>query len=195
MNKKISLTFEKDEFVISVNDTVIDSDKDIDKAIESFRQIYKNNNKDNYNQGKSWEEIIQLLNSLGCEGLSINDEYKNISFQAMKFFYSTGKLYYMNSEGMTELIGGFNLFYLVADLISKGIIKEGNEILDFCKKVLKTKTSYGITEEGILVASPAFNYGAAEYNFLSGKMHIGTSIEKASFEEYEAYVLEVLKKK
>lgn len=100
----------------------------------------------------------------------------------------------MNSNGMTELIGGIGLFHLVADMVSRGKVSNPNDILDFCKAVLESKTSYGVSEDGILVASPAFNYGSVEYNFETGKIHKGTSIEKADFREYKNYVLGILQK-
>lgn len=194
MSSKIALIYENESFVISVNETVVDTEKDMDTAIESFKQVIKNNSEKNNVQAKSWEEILEIMKGINDYRLVINSEYKNIAFDTMRFFYNTGKLFYMNSNGMTELIGGIGLFHLVADMVSRGKVSNSNDILEFCKDVLDCKTAYGVSEEGILVASPAFSYGSAEYNFETGKIHKGTSIEKGDFSEYKKYVLSILKK-
>lgn len=193
MGNKVALIYENNNFTIAVNDTAVDTEKDMALAIDSFKQVIKNNSENVINQVKSWEDVIVLLKGLKDERLVINEEYQNVAFDTMRFFYSTGKLFYMNSQGMTELIGGINLFYLVASMVTKGKVNNANEILDFCKSVLECKIAYGISEEGILVASPAFSYGSAEYNFETGKMHKGTSIEKVSFKEYKDYVMKIIK--
>lgn len=195
MSGKIALIYENDNFSITVNDTVVDTEKDMETAIESFKQVIKNNSEKNNVKAKSWEEVLDIVKDIEDSRLIINNEYKNIAFDTMRFFYNTGKLFYMNSSGMTELIGGIGLFHLVADLVSRGKVTGANVILDFCKEVLGCKTSYGVSEEGILVASAAFNYGSVEYNFETGKIHKGTSIERADFEEYKNYVLSILKKR
>lgn len=194
MGSKIALIYENEEFVITVNETVVDTEKDMEMAIESFKQVIKNNSDKNIIQAKTWEEVLALLEDIKDERLVINHEYQNVAFDTMRFFYNTGKLFYMNAEGMTELIGGIGLFHLVAAMVSRGKAEKVNDILDFCKAVLECKVPYGISEEGILVASPAFSYGSAEYNFETGKMHKGTSLEKVSFKEYTNYVLGVIQK-
>lgn len=194
MSSKIALIYENDSFVITVNDSVVDTEKEMETAIESYKQVIKNNSDKNNIQAKSWKEILEIIKDIEDKRLIINEEYKNIVFDTMRFFYNTGKLFYMNSNGMTELIGGIGLFHLVADMVSRGKVSNPNDILDFCKAVLESKTSYGVSEDGILVASPAFNYGSVEYNFETGKIHKGTSIEKADFREYKNYVLGILQK-
>lgn len=194
MSSKIALIYENDSFVITVNDSVVDTEKEMETAIESYKQVIKNNSDKNNIQAKSWKEILEIIKDIEDNRLIINEEYKNIAFDTMRFFYNTGKLFYMNSNGMTELIGGIGLFHLVADMVSRGKVSNPNDILDFCKAVLESKTSYGVSEDGILVASPAFNYGSVEYNFETGKIHKGTSIEKADFREYKNYVLGILQK-
>lgn len=194
MSSKIALIYENDSFVITVNDSVVDTEKEMETAIESYKQVIKNNSDKNNIQAKSWKEILEIIKDIEDKRLIINEEYKNIAFDTMRFFYNTGKLFYMNSNSMTELIGGIGLFHLVADMVSRGKVSNTNDILDFCKAVLESKTSYGVSEDGILVASPAFNYGSVEYNFETGKIHKGTSIEKADFREYKNYVLGILQK-
>lgn len=194
MSSKIALIYENDNFLITVNDTVVDTEKEMETAIESYKQVIKNNSEKNNVQAKTWEEILEIMKDIDDSRLIINDEYKNIAFDTMRFFYNTGKLFYMNSNGMTELIGGISLFHLVADMVSRGKVTSSNDILEFCKAVLECKTAYGVSEDGILVASPAFNYGSVEYNFETGKIHKGTSIEKAGFSDYKTYVLSILKK-
>ncbi len=194
MGSKIALIYENDSFIITVNDSVVDTEKEMETAIESYKQVIKNNSDKNNIQAKSWKEILEIIKDIEDKRLIINEEYKNIAFDTMRFFYNTGKLFYMNSNGMTELIGGIGLFHLVADMVSRGKVSNPNDILDFCKAVLESKTAYGVSEDGILVASPAFNYGSVEYNFETGKIHKGTSIEKADFREYKNYVLGILQK-
>lgn len=194
MSSKIALIYEDEGFLITVNDTVVDTEKDINIAIDSFKQVIKNNSDKNNIQAKTWEDVLLFLKDIDDSRLIINEEYKNISFDTMRFFYNTGKLFYINSNGISELIGGIGLFHLVATMVSKGKITNTNDILDFCKDVLECKVPYSIYEDGILVASPAFSYGTVEYNFDTGKIHKGTSIEKANFSEYKSYVLSILKK-
>lgn len=194
MSSKIALIYEKDSFVITVNESVVDTEQDMNIAIESFKQVIKNNSDKNNVQAKTWEEILEIIKEIDDDRLVVNSEYKNIAFDTMRFFYNTGKLFYMNSNGMSELIGGIGLFHLVADMVSRGKVSKVNDILDFCKEILECKVSYGVSQEGILVASPAFSYGTVEYNFETGKIHKGTAIEKADFSEYKAYVLRILNK-
>ena len=50
-------------------------------------------------------------------------------------------------------------------------------------------------ELSLLVLSASFNYGSAEYNFQTGKINKGASIEDFTFDEFKNYVLQTIKRR
>lgn len=191
MNSKVALLYENGEYSISINETVINTYDNIEDSFEKFKMVIKNNS---VAKATSWDSIEENLREVKDERLEINREYKTISFESMRYFYNTGKVFYIKSGEMVELIRGYNLFYFTLTMVLEGKVQSCEDILDFCKEVLDNRITYGITETGILVSSAAFNYGYAEYNFTSGKINKGASIEKCSFDEFKAYILGIIRK-
>lgn len=189
MEKKISLVYEKGEYILLVNNTVINKDKDFEKSVDRFHKVINDNKSMNT---RSWESILDGLKELYDEKIEINNEYKALSFQSMKYFYNTGKVFYMGNGQMTELSGSYNLFYYGLKMILKGKAKSCEELLEFLAKVLENKAVYTINDMAIRVSSPKFNYGFAEYDYISNKIDKGTSIENGGFEEFKEYVLNIV---
>lgn len=191
MNSKVALLYENGKYNISINDTVINTYDDIEESFEKFKMVIKNNS---VAKVATWENIEESLKEFTDNRLEINNEYKTISFESMRYFYNTGKVFYIKNGEMIELIRGYNLFYFILTMVLEGKVQSCEDILDFCKEVLENKITYGINDASILVSSAAFNYGYAEYNFSSGKINKGSSIEKSSFDEFKAYVLGIIRK-
>ena len=190
MNSKVALLYENGEYSISINETVINTYDNIEDSFEKFKMVIKNNS---VAKATSWDSIEENLREVKDERLEINREYKTIAFESMRYFYNTGKIFYIKNGGMLELIRGYNLFYFTLTMVLEGKVQSCEDILDFCKEILENKITYGITDTSILVSSAAFNYGYTEYNFTSGKINKGASIEKCSFDEFKAYVLGIIK--
>lgn len=189
MKDKITLVYENGEYTVSINDKLISINKHMDNAIERFTQVITDNE---IIKATPWEDMMKDLEGIKGSRLEINSEYQTLTFENMKYFYRTGKVFNMKNGQMQQLLGGYHLFSFVVRMVEGGYIKDYLEILDFCKEVLEYKVTYRTSETSITVASPAFNYGSAEYNFVSGKINKGATIEKASFNTYKEYVLNTL---
>lgn len=191
MESKVALLYENGEYSICINETVINTYDNIEDSFEKFKMVIKNNS---VAKATSWDSIEENLMEVKDERLEINSEYKTIAFESMRYFYNTGKIFYIKNGEMVELIRGYNLFYFTLTMVLEGKVQGCEDILEFCKEVLENKITYGITDTSILVSSAAFNYGYTEYNFTSGKINKGASIEKCSFDEFKAYVLGIIRK-
>ncbi|GAA0769327.1 hypothetical protein GCM10008908_10800 [Clostridium subterminale] len=191
MESKVALLYENGEYSICINETVINTYDNIEDSFEKFKMVVKNNS---VAKATSWDSIEENLMEVKDERLEINSEYKTIAFESMRYFYNTGKIFYIKNGEMVELIRGYNLFYFTLTMVLEGKVQGCEDILEFCKEVLDNKITYGITDTSILVSSAAFNYGYTEYNFTSGKINKGASIEKCSFDEFKAYVLGIIRK-
>ena len=189
MEKKISLVYENGEYTILVNSTIINSEKDFEKAVDKFNKIINDNKSLNT---RSWESILDGLKDLDNEKIEINNEYKTLTFESMKYFYNTGKTFYIKNEQINELSGSYNLFYYGLKIILKGKVKSCEELLEFLTKVLENNALYTINDSAIRVSSPKFNYAFAEYDYMNNKINKGTSIESGDFEIFKEYVLPVL---
>lgn len=191
MSNKVVLLYENGQYSISINDTVINTYDDIEESFEKFKMVIKNNS---VAKTTTWESIEEGLKGVTDSRLEVNNEYKTISFESMRYFYNTGKVFYIKNGEMIELIRGYNLFYFTLTMVLEEKVQSCEDILDFCKEVLESKITYGVNDTSILVSSAAFNYGYAEYNFSSGKINKGASIEKSSFDEFKGYVLSIIKR-
>ncbi|MBU5227629.1 hypothetical protein KQI36_13405 [Clostridium senegalense] len=189
MEKKISLVYENGEYTILVNGTIVNKEKDFEKSVDKFNKVINDNKSLNT---RSWESILDGLKDLYDEKVEINNEYKALSFESMKYFYNTGKAFYMRNGQMTELSGSYNLFYYSLKMILKGKVKSCEELLEFLTKVLENKAVYTINDTKVRVSSPKFNYGFAEYDYVNDKIDKGTSVESGNFEKFKEYVLERL---
>ncbi|WP_454054047.1 hypothetical protein [Clostridium sp. Marseille-Q7071] len=189
MEKKISLIYENDEYTILVNDTIVNSEKDFEKSVDKFNKVINDNKSLNT---RSWESILDGLKDLYDEKVEINNEYRTLAFESMKYFYNTGKTFYIKNEQINELSGSYNLFYYGLKMILKEKVKSCEELLEFLTKVLENKAVYTINDVAIRVSSPKFNYGFSEYNYINNKIDKGTSIESGDFKKFKEYVLDRL---
>ena len=107
--------------------------------------------------------------------------------------YNTDKVFYIENSSMISLGGGFSLFNFVIDKINSGELENEESFLELCKIAMVNKGIFSAHEDKIMISSPKFSYGTVEYNFATKKINKGTSSEKGSFEEFKAYVLDILK--
>ena len=191
MSNKISITYENGQFNVSINVKVLLEDKKYDLAISKFRQLVSDNS---VRQNISWESIKEELKSFSdMEELEIDDEYKNLAYGAMKYFYMTDKIFYIKNGQMVSLASGINLFIFVLRIIKETQFNNYKELLELCNIILENEANYRMTDTSFFATSPGFNYGAVEYNFLTCKINKGSSIEKCTFEEFKNYIIERLK--
>lgn len=190
MNNKVTLTFENGEFNVYINENLIDKNRDLDESVEKFKQVIKDNVTVKVNSWGSIEEKVKRFNN---QEIEINTEYKNLNFRSMKYFYSTDKTFYMKNGTMTPLLGGYSLFDFILTLISDNLIDNYEELLEFFKVILENKIMYRTTETSIVVSSPKFNYGSAEYNFANKKISKGASIVNGTFDQFKDYVSDIIK--
>ena len=190
MKSKVGLIYENNEYIVSVNGSVVNKDKDLDKAFEQFKKVINNNKT---SEAKAWEDIVNKFEALGNENLEINNEFRTMTYGNMKYFYNMGKVFYMANGQMIPLIGGYSLFKFNLSVASEGSLDKANEFTDFCKEVVLSDISYRVTDSSIIVSSASFNYGSAEYNFMSEKINKGASIIKGSFKDFKEYVASIIK--
>lgn len=189
MNNKVSLVFEEGKYKVYINESVVSVDEDIDNSFIKFKQTIKNNS---INNSTIWESIEQELQELNYKSIEINSNYKTATLGSMKYFHNTGKVFYINGGEMLQLLGGYELFFFVSNLIIKGEISNCEEILDLFKAITESKAKYRVSESTIFVSSAKFSYGSVEYNFSSKKINKGTTLEKNTFSEFKSYVLNIL---
>ncbi|MCF0148974.1 MAG: hypothetical protein HUJ77_11330 [Clostridium sp.] len=192
MNSKVELVFENNEYVVKVNNSIINKGNDLEKAYEQFKSVISNNKSA---EAKAWDDIVEKFHGLDNKNLEINNEYRTMTYGNMKYFYNMGKVFYMVSGKMVPLIGGYSLFKFTLNEVSNGDLEKANEFIEFCKELMLKDVNYRVTDSSIIVSSASFNYGSAEYNFLSGKINKGASIAQGSFEDFKIYVLDILKKR
>lgn len=190
MGNKVSITFENNEFNILINENIVSSEKHMETAIEKFKDIIKKNLAIN---SDSWENREAIALEFNDKRVEINSDYKSISFDNLKYFYNSNKCFYMENGKMIPLIGGFYIFTFIVRLVVSKEYEDYKDIVNFCDELAKYNVTYRTNEEVFTVASAAFNYGSAEYNFASGKIHKGASVVKGSFNEYKEYVLSIIK--
>lgn len=189
MNNKVSLVFEDGKYKVYINESVVSVDDDIDNSFIKFKQTIKNNT---INNSISWESREQELKKLNCKNLKIDSNYKTATLGSMKYFYNTEKVFYIKDGEMLQLIGGYELFFFVTNLIIKGEINNCEELLDLFKAITGAKAKYRVSESTIFVSSAKFSYGSVEYNFSSKKINKGTALEKSTFSEFKNYILNIL---
>ncbi|GAA0126825.1 MULTISPECIES: hypothetical protein [Clostridium] len=189
MNKKISLIYENGKFSVLVNDTIINEESNLEKSIDKFKKIIEDNSSI---QSINWENIVKNIKAFDNKEIIIDDKYKTMTFNEVKYFYNTGKVFYIRNGQMTELRGSYNLFYCGLKMILKGKVKSCEELSEFLTKVLENKAVYTINDTKVRVSSPKFNYGFAEYDYVNDKIDKGTSVESGNFEKFKEYVLDRL---
>ena len=192
MNNKVALIYQNGEYNVTLNDSVIKTDKDFDNAVYQFKQTIANTS--STAETKSWEVIKERVLAYENKGIEINNDYKTITFGTMKYFYTTGKIFYIAGGQMIALRGGFDFFHFILTVVAKGNADACASFIELCKQVVESNANYRITDSSISVLSPSFNYGSAEYNFNSQKINKGASVVEGSFEEFKAYILGLLRK-
>lgn len=192
MNSKVELIYENNEYIVTVNGSVVNKGNDLEKAYEQFKSVISNNKTA---EARAWDDIVEKFKDLDAKDLEINNEFRTMTYGNIKYFYNMGKVFYMANGQMVPLIGGYELFKFTLHEVCNGDLEKANEFIEFCKDVMLADVNYRVTDSIIIVASASFNYGSAEYNFLSGKINKGASITKGSFQEFKTYVLDIIRKK
>ena len=189
MTNKVVLKYEDNVFKVDINDKTVASGKDMDKIIEKFKQVFKDNSA--AGAVTSWENIFDRVKKFDFTELEINEEYKTIAYKNIKYFYSSNNIFYVTPSDMTPLNGGYELFEFMLRVIREGF-KEYEKILMFCKKMIENHVNYRTSDSTIVVSSPGFSYGYLEYNFNNHKISKGIAIENGTFDEFVNYVEENL---
>lgn len=191
MNNKVALIYENGEYNVTLNGSIIKTDKDFDNAVYQFKQVITTTSQTS--ETKSWESIEESILAYKNKGLEINSDYKTITFGLMKYFYTTGKVFYVANGEMIGLRGGFDFFHFILTVASDGDTNACTSFIEFCKEVITANATYKITDSSITILSPRLNYGSAEYNFNSQKINKGASIIQGTFDEFKAYILNIFK--
>ena len=187
---KITLTYENGEFIVSLNENIIYTDKEMEGAMLKFNSVVKNNA---IQQNDSWQAIEKSVKNFDMSDIELNSQFKTVSYGKMKYFYNTDKVFYIDEGSMISLGGGFALFRFIIGKIKDGELKSEESFLELCKVSMINKGIFSTNEDKVMIASPKFNYGSVEYNFATKKINKGTSNEKGSFEEFKDYVLSIIK--
>ncbi len=183
---KILLVYENGEFNIKMNEVVIKKEAELEVAVEVFKQTVKNNG---MKQGLSWESIVTSL--VETAGVEVNNDYKTVTFGNLKYFYNTGQVFYIYNGQMKTLVGGFHVFKHIIEIINNG--QDEQELVELCIYIQEHHATFSLGEEKLYIAYGAFNYGSVVYDFRGGKIDKGTNSEKASFENFKSYVLDIVK--
>lgn len=191
MGKRIALVYEEGKYIVSIDGSEVETQENVDKAFERFKQVIKNNNNNNE---KSWLYIEEAIKSFGNENVEINGQFKTVTIGSLKYFYSTGKVFYISENDMTQLIGGYGLIKFILE--TPGLQEKENieSFLELCKASVDNGANYRITGGSITIISAGLNYGSVEFNFNYKKINKGIAIEDGSFEEFKKYVLSIIKR-
>lgn len=190
MSNKIVLSYENDEFSIAINGMIVSTDKKMETSFEKFKQVVKNNSS---TPRGDWEDIKESISQFALDGVEINDEYKTISFESVKYFYNTSTVFYMGEDKMASLTGGYALLHFIFRVVSNKQLSNCESLLELCAEAIENKVSYRFEESSIIITSPVFDYGMAEYNFATKKIHKGASSQVGSFDEYKTYVVDLIR--
>lgn len=185
MGNKVVLMYENNLFKVYMNDKVIAKGTNMDLVIDKFKQIFKDNTP--AINSISWEDIINRVSRFQNSDIEINNDYKTISYKNMKYFYGSNKIFYISNNTMTPLLGAYELFDFIMEIIDKRFT-EYEKLLKFCKSMIESEIIYRIFDNNIVVSNPGFNYGFIEYNFATNKISKGTAIVHGTFDEFVEYV-------
>ena len=185
MDNKIALVYSNGEYTVNINGTLMHKGNDAEEMFEKFQNVIKNNS---IRETTSWEYIKDRINELNLREVKINEDYKTIEFQSIKYFHNINKLYNIAGDSMVELAGAYNLLYFILEMNKAGYLRDSQDLVDICMVAMDNKANYRYYDTNFIITSAMFNYGVAEYNFATGKIHKGVSIEKSTFEEFKKYV-------
>lgn len=191
MDNKIALVYSNGEYTVNINGTLMHKGNDAEEMFEKFQNVIKNNS---IRETTSWEYIKDRINELNLREVKINEDYKTIEFQSIKYFHNINKLYNIAGDSMVELAGAYNLLYFILEMNKAGYLRDSQDLVDICMVAMDNKANYRYYDTNFIITSAMFNYGVAEYNFATGKIHKGVSIEKSTFEEFKKYVFGVFSK-
>ena len=191
MDNKIALVYSNGEYTVNINGTLMHKGNDAEEMFEKFQNVIKNNS---IRETTSWEYIKDRINELNLREVKINEDYKTIEFQSIKYFHNINKLYNIAGDSMVELAGAYNLLYFILEMNKAGALRDSQDLVDICMVAMDNKANYRYYDTNFIITSAMFNYGVAEYNFATGKIHKGVSIEKSTFEEFKKYVFGVFDK-
>lgn len=191
MDNKIALVYSNGEYTVNINGTLMHKGNDAEEMFEKFQNVIKNNS---IRETTSWEYIKDRINELNLREVKINEDYKTIEFQSIKYFHNINKLYNIAGDSMVELAGAYNLLYFILEMNKAGYLIDSQDLVDICMVAMDNKANYRYYDTNFIITSAMFNYGVAEYNFATGKIHKGVSIEKSTFEEFKKYVFGVFDK-
>ena len=191
MDNKIALVYLNGEYTVNINGTLMHKGNDAEEMFEKFQNVIKNNS---IRETTSWEYIKDRINELNLREAKINEDYKTIEFQSIKYFHNINKLYNIAGDSMVELAGAYNLLYFILEMNKAGYLRDSQDLFDICMVAMDNKANYRYYDTNFIITSAMFNYGVAEYNFATGKIHKGVSIEKSTFEEFKKYVFGVFDK-
>ena len=191
MDNKIALVYSNGEYTVNINGTLMHKGNDAEEMFEKFQNVIKNNS---IRETTSWKYIKDRINELNLREVKINEDYKTIEFQSIKYFHNINKLYNIAGDSMVELAGAYNLLYFILEMNKAGYLRDSQDLVDICMVAMDNKANYRYYDTNFTITSATFNYGFAEYNFATGKIHKGVSIEKSTFEEFKQYVLSVFDK-
>ena len=191
MDNKIALVYSNGEYTVNINGTLMHKGNDAEEMFEKFQNVIKNNS---IRETTSWEYIKDRINELNLREAKINEDYKTIEFQSIKYFHNINKLYNIAGDSMVELAGAYNLLYFILEMNKAGYLRDSQDLFDICMVAMDNKANYRYYDTNFIITSAMFNYGVAEYNFATGKIHKGVSIEKSTFEEFKKYVFGVFDK-
>ena len=191
MDNKIALVYLNGEYTVNINGTLMHKGNDAEEMFEKFQNVIKNNS---IRETTSWEYIKDRINELNLREVKINEDYKTIEFQSIKYFHNINKLYNIAGDSMVELAGAYNLLYFILEMNKAGYLRDSQDLVDICMVAMDNKANYRYYDTNFIITSAMFNYGVAEYNFATGKIHRGVSIEKGTFEEFKKYVFGVFDK-
>lgn len=191
MDNKIALVYSNGEYTVNINGTLMHKGNDAEEMFEKFQNVIKNNS---IRETTSWEYIKDRINELNLREVKINEDYKTIEFQSIKYFHNINKLYNIAGDSMVELAGAYNLLYFILEMNKAGYLRDSQDLVDICMVAMDNKANYRYYDTNFIITSATFNYGVAEYNFATGKIHKGVSIEKGTFEEFKKYVFGVFDK-
>lgn len=191
MDNKIALVYSNGEYTVNINGTLMHKGNDAEEMFEKFQNVIKNNS---IRETTSWEYIKDRINESNLREVKINEDYKTIEFQSIKYFHNINKLYNIAGDSMVELAGAYNLLYFILEMNKAGYLRDSQDLVDICMVAMDNKANYRYYDTNFIITSAMFNYGVAEYNFATGKIHKGVSIEKSTFEEFKKYVFGVFDK-
>lgn len=191
MSNKIALIYTNGKYNLTINDSIVEIDSDIESSFLKFKNMIKNNVS---SSEKSWNYIEENIKSFNNENVEIDSRFKTIAIGTLKYFYNTGKVFYIGENKMVPLIGGYEFLKFIVKTKALKDISHLNSFLELCELVIENKATYRTGEEHIAIYSPALNYGSVEFNFSTNKVNKGVSVEDGDFEAFKEYALSIIKR-